>query len=202
MKTRFFIIWIVLHCFSSFGQTCTYKNLSKSFDFKTHIQRISRKNEITDTCLVTVTITRKDNAKSIQTIHFGSSYFFRNVYKDCLQVRSYSTGVNNEAAANDSDYGSLIVADFNFDGKEDLALKDDSGGNSGPTYDYYIQNEKGKFVKDTYLSDRMDFFPSSINKKNKTLTTIVFIGGGNSKMVYQYTAQKKSWKRIEHTIIR
>lgn len=201
MKSSF-LIYCLLWCFAATSQNCLHENLSKSFDFKTHLKRINRGDKLMDTCIVTVKIIKKETKKTIQMIHFGSGWLFDDAYNKCSDVRSYITGYNKKAMVQDSDFGSIIVADFNFDGKEDFALKNDSGGNSGPTYSFYLQNQKGKFIKDIFLSEEMEFFPCIINKKNKTLTTIVFLDATqNSKMIYQYSLKKKIWKRIEHTFL-
>ena len=73
-----------------------------------------------DTCIVTVKIIKKETKKTIQMIHFGSGWLFDDAYNKCSDVRSYITGYNKKAMVQDSDFGSIIVADFNFDGKEDI----------------------------------------------------------------------------------
>ena len=202
MKTSFLTFLFLLLTFGAVSQNCLHQNLSKSFDFKTHLKRIHREGELIDTCVISVKIIEKKTKKIIQTIHFGSAFLFDDAYKKCSDVRSYITGYNENAMAFDSDFGSIIVADFNFDGKEDFALKNDSGGNSGPTYSFFLQNQNGKFIKDIFLSEQMEFFPSILNKKNKTLTTFVFVSySRNSKMVYKYNSKKKIWKRIEHSFL-
>ena len=202
MKTSFHIFYLALLSLGAVSQNCLHENLSRSFNFKTHLKRIPREGELLDTCIVTVTIIKKDTKKTLQTIHFGSSWLFHDAYKKNSDVRFYSTGYNKNKMVLDSDYGTIVVADFNFDGKEDFALKNDSGGNSGPTYIFYIQSPIGKFTKDVFLSDQMEFFPSTLNKKAKTLTTIVFLDATqDSKMVYQYYPKYKTWKRIKHTML-
>ena len=39
--------------------------------------------------------------------------------------------------------------------------------------DFFIQTKTGKFIKDTYLSDTISFFPFEMNKANRTLKTLV-----------------------------
>ena len=45
--------------------------------------------------------------------------------------------------------------------KEDFAIKKDSGGNGGPLYEFYLQNVRQKFVKDDFLTNTLEFFPSN-----------------------------------------
>ena len=41
--------------------------------------------------------------------------------------------------------------DLNFDGKDDIAVKFDSGGNGRPFYSFYIQNMSKKFELNAFL---------------------------------------------------
>lgn len=123
---------------------------------------------------IIVLIFNKNKKLAIQKIVIDADYLAEAVYQDCNNVRSYTTGKNKNIEAVDSDFGDLIVANLNFDGKEDLAIKRESGGAAGPFYKFYIQNEKNIFAKDIYLTEKMSSFPSDIDWKEKTLTTNIF----------------------------
>ena len=115
---------------------------------------------------------------------------------DCNLCRSYQTGKNETVEEQDNDYGDIIVADFNFDKKEDLALKSDSGGNGGPAYKFYLQDSNGKFYLDNFLTDTMTYFPTHINKNNKTLTTLVHANAMElCKSIYKQDKATDKWKR-------
>lgn len=196
----YILILLTLLPFLSDAQSCDYHNLSDKYDFATILKRFPN-NEI-DSCQITLQIFKKGKSKSIQTIRFGSGWIFDSDFKNCNAVRSYQTHINENKEAQDNDFGHLIVADFNFDGLDDFAIKKDSGGNGGPTYRFYIQNGKENFVLDKYLSDTVDFFPANISVKNKTLTTLVHANAmERSKMVYKFNSTTKKWKRISHTFV-
>jgi len=119
-------------------------------------------------------------------------------FDDCKNVKSYSTKVNSElpiGGGNDS--GNFIVADFNFDGLEDFAIKRDPGGNGGPLYAYFLQAEDKKFYKSSYLSNLVEFFPIEINTIKKTITTLVHANAyQKNKRTFKYNPETKKWKLI------
>jgi len=160
----------------SYGQTCSHNDLSTKFDFRTTFRRLKSITTGYDSCIISINIVDKLTKKHTQTITLIPSAD-GDIFSDgdgCNSVRSYTTGKNVNAQSTDGDYGVFIIADFNFDSKEDIAVKNDVGGNSGPTYTYYIQNKNGQFLIDSYLTDNMEFFPTFFNKKKRTLTTVVF----------------------------
>jgi hypothetical protein len=138
--------------------------------------------------------------KQVQKILANGTYLFSNVLKNCDFVRSYATGFNKGNEVVDNDFGDLIIADLNFDGKDDFALKKDSGGNGGPVYNFYVQNN-GKFILDKFLTEQMEFFPTRINKNNKTLTTFVHANAYQlGEHTYRFAANK--WKETKHKLIK
>ena len=132
------LILMILTGFSrwAFCQTCIHTDLSNQFDIDTSIRRI-----IGDSCLVSIEISDKDSHKTATTIQYRTLFLNDTVFRNCKSVRSYQTHKNDTLEAVDNDYGNFIVADFNFDGLDDLAIIRDSGGNSGSLYNFYIQRE-------------------------------------------------------------
>ena len=172
MKNLLIIFIILINALRATGQDCSQNSLSNFFNFNTKLTRIHTDN-LFDSCIVELKVYNKSNNKLIQTIEFSSTYFFEKVFNDCNNVRSYITEKNQHIDVEDNDFGDLIVADFNFDKKDDFALKKDSGGNGGPVYIFYIQNDNGEFEVDSFLSENMNFFPSKIDANKRTLTTLV-----------------------------
>ena len=183
----------IFFSFNLLGQECIHKNLSANFDFKINLKRIKTSEEFGDSCLVTFTISSKDQ-KVNQQLTFGTPYLYEDVFKNCENVRSYKTGVNKNNDVADNDYGDLIIEDFNFDSLDDFAIKNNSGGNGGPTYSFYVQNKNGQFELDNFLTNNMEFYPSIINKKKATLTTFVHASAYEMcKKIYLYDLDKKIW---------
>ena len=144
------------------GQTCIITGLSNTFDFNTNIRRIKNVNE-PDSCIVTVFVQNKISKQKVQTVCFGTEYpLGDSSFVSCSNVRSYTTGINKNAEVVDNDFGDLIVADFNFDNKEDFAIKREEGGNGGPLYNYYIQISPITFKLDKFLCETMIFFPINL----------------------------------------
>ncbi len=183
------------------GQNCIHTKLSKKFDFKTEIQRIKIVGGYNDSCIITITIIDKFKKTEVQKITYSSTHLFKEVFLDCGFERSYITYQNIKSKDVDNDFGDLIVADFNFDDKEDFAIKGDAGGNGGPAYNFYIQ-KNGKFILDSFLTEQMMFFPTNINKHNKTLTTLVHANVyERGETTYKLDSEMNKWKKVRHRFV-
>lgn len=184
----------------SLGQICNHQDISKTFDFKIEIKRINRNPQM-DSCVIKVAIFDKSLSKLIQEFQYSSEFFY-DAFNECGNVRSYTTNVNRDSEAVDNDYGDVIVADFNFDNKDDFAIKNNSGGNGGPEYRFYIQDTNGEFIFDKFLSKKMIFFPIQINKTNHSLTTLVHANAMKStETKYKLNISTKKWKMIKSKLI-
>lgn len=180
------------------GQKCTHRNLSETYNFAVELERVKD----SDSCKITLLIIDKKTSKEIQKIFINSDFIFEKDFKDCRKIRSYSTHINDKTIDEDNDFGDLIIADINFDGKEDFAIKKESGGNGGSLYEFYLQNIGNKFIKDEFLTNTLEFFPSKIDNSKKTLTTIVHANAyQRCKMIYKYNSKLKKWKRISKSFV-
>ncbi len=177
------------------GQTCAHTDLSKSLLFKTQPTRLKRKDGF-DSCRVHITVVNKLRRQTVFTTTLASGFLFPEAYAQCSAARSYTTGIGQDADIKDYDYGDLVVADFNFDGKEDFAAKNDSGGNRGPTYNYYIQNSAGSFVLNKFLTERMGHFPDRIEKPSRTLILESYNGQWHFKTSYRLNTKTGQWREI------
>lgn len=189
---------LFLLSFGCFAQKCVHKNLSKDFDFVT--ERSGSLSSVGDSTTVMVTVIKKEDGEQ-QPITLISGWLYDESFVACNAVRSYTTGINKDMDTMDNDFGDLVVADFNFDGLEDLAIKRAEGGNAGPVYNFYIQSKDGDFELNRFLTDHMMFFPFVIDPKKKRLTTLVH---GNayqmSEKIFELKG-KKSWKEISHRLV-
>ena len=174
MNRQRFILLLFLICLIDFNlksQTCIHTDLSKKFDIKTTIQRFKIK-DFPDSCIISAFITSKSNSE-IQRIIITSNYLLGDSsFILCDNVRSYITNKNINVEVADNDFGDLIVADFNFDGYDDFAIKREEGGNGGPLYNFYIQIDNS-FHLDEFFSNTIIFFPTEFDKNKKTLITLV-----------------------------
>ncbi|MFL5764425.1 MAG: XAC2610-related protein [Bacteroidia bacterium] len=170
--------------------TCRHTDLSDEFDIEISATRYQTR-ELGDSTFVTVTAGDKEgNKKAI--FGYYSTFFLDTVFEDCNFVRSYSTGKNKDAEVVDNDFGDVVIADLNFDGRDDLALKRELGGNGGPLYYFYIQDKKGDFAEDEYLSDSVVFFPNEINEKKKMITTLVHASAYSVRET-KYSYRNNKW---------
>lgn len=183
------------------SQTCLHKNLSKEFNFEIKVRKIKIPNEMIDSNSVNVVVYNKiSNSK--QEFNFGSNFLFEKTFINCKTVRSYSTGINRDAEILDNEFGDLVIADFNFDNRDDFAIKNDSGGNGGPTYNFYIQDKNNKFTLDKFLTREMEFFPTKIFQKSKKLITYVHASAYQlSKNTFEYNVKTKKWKLKDFRLV-
>jgi len=196
------IITTLLFFFQVYAQKCVHSNLSKEYDFKTSLIRETKNNELSNECEVVINIINK-TTKTGQIIKFHSDWMLNGDYKDCKTVRSYTTKFNHKAVAQDNDFGDLIIADFNFDEKDDIAIKAESGGNGGPLYKFYLQENNKNFVEDKYLSNIVTFFPVDINAKSKTLKTKVYANAyEQQETIYKANKINGNWKIISQRLIK
>jgi hypothetical protein len=182
------------------AQLCTHTGLSSAFTFSTTAERIKIDTVYRDSCTIRISIANKKSGKVVQVVQYSSTFLYEDVFKKCEQVRSYSTGFNSKAEALDNNYGDLVVADFNFDGKEDFAVIRESGVSQGPLYSFYIQSASNVFNYDKYLSETVVYFPE-INRKKRTLTIYTLAGSiGVSERIYKLDKLNK-WKLVSKKLI-
>lgn len=172
-------------------------DLSYVFDYKLKFQRMYNKDKtMGDSSVIRVSIIDKETKKELDEIFLSSMFYFEDVFENPEKYRSLITGKNQHFKIQDGDFGDLIIGDFNFDSKEDIAIINDSGGNAGPTYTYFLQTENKGFVADKFLTDSVVFFPVKMDIKSKSLITEVPSGAcGFTKSTFLYNTQAKSWKR-------
>jgi hypothetical protein len=182
------------------AQNCAQKNLSHNFDFTYKTVRL-KKDAAMDSTTVFLTITDKKTNKAVQTIRYSSQFLFSSDFSDCKNMRSFITGQNLKKEPED-DFGDLLIADLNFDGRDDIALKYDSWGNSGPLYYYYIQDSSGKFMKNDFLSEEMGLFPSKIDIKNKLLITYGHAGVEQvGEHIFALNTRSNKWYQKSYRLV-
>lgn len=177
-----------------------YTDLSNQFNFQSRIQTYAL--EYDDSTVVDFYIFDKKTGETVQEIGIQSYFlYYSRIYRSD-NVLSYITGKNKDLQIVDNDYGDIIIADFNFDGLEDLALISDQGGNGGPMYNYYLQSNSRQFKLDAFLTDSMSFFPETFNKNRKSLTTVVHASAvSECSTTFTYNQKLHSWKKTHREII-
>lgn len=193
MKEKIFVL-IALCCFTfSNAQNCVAKDLSDVFDF--NIRLLSKDKNNLGSAKIIIEIFDKRKALKTQTINLESESILKSEsFKNCNNCKSY--GSDKYLVSDENDFGDFIVADFNFDGKQDIAVKREEGGNGGPVYNFYIQSENQQFLLDDYLSNEMSYFPNYIDRKKKTLRVSVRVDTlTNQNITYSY--KDKTWSIIE-----
>jgi hypothetical protein len=185
---------------STFGQSCIHDDLSRTLRIKTWVQRKPGDSIIAYNCPVKVTIFDKASKKSLQEISFTAASLYDRSFSKCNWVRSYSTGKNRNAEIWDTDFGDIVVADFNFDTREDIAIKS-YDEMSGTYYRFYLQEKDGLFKPDSFLTDSMSLVPTYFNKTKRTLTTYQRAGARDAEMIYRLDVRTNKWRMIRHRFI-
>jgi hypothetical protein len=155
---------------------CEHKDLSNEFDIKVYFERHTDTEKIGDSCFINILVIDKSSKTILDSMKIYSDYLFEGVFKDCNNILSYTTKVNIDKEIADNYFGDIVICDLNFDSKDDIAIICNSGGNGGPSYNYYLQGLNKTFYIDKYLTDTMNYFPTKINSKNRTLITYVHAG--------------------------
>ena len=137
-----------------------------------------------------------------QTIQSEPLCLFGERFKGSNFALSFSTGKNTSCFGVDGGGCDFIVGDFNFDNQDDFALKKFHGGASAqPRYDYYIQDGNGQFVRDTFLSDEIEFF-AEINKDKKTLKISAYENVyQRTETIYKIDPATKEWRVIKSGLV-
>ncbi len=179
------------------AQTCMHSGLSKKFDFKVTRAMVNPADTpyMFAEWNIIVEVYLKGNHRLFQKLQFSTNELSPNDFTDCSQERSLSTGKNENAEVGDNDYGDIAVADFNFDGKEDFAIKNTVVGNIGAGYRFYIQTSQG-FTEDKFLTDKATFFPFLLNVKRRLFITIVSPTPGTTIRKYKYNPATKRWRQV------
>ncbi len=152
-------------------ERCFFDNLSNQFNFKINSN---------DKKMYEVIIYNKSKNEIVQSIN--SEY----TLGDC-GVRSYVTGFQKDNEIIDGDYGDLIVDDFNFDGLDDIAIKNDFG-NSGAFYNFYMQSKGNEFILDKFLTDEVSHYPL-FDKKKKAIILANMVGASHiNERYFKYSS--------------
>jgi len=145
------------------SETFLFKNASKNFDVKIEIEKCEK--EVCHSA-ARVYLLRKNQTRVFQSIQMPEMYLHIGADKKATQNLTELYGEN---------HGGVHFEDFNFDGAEDLALRNGSNGVYGAdSHDVLLFSKAtGKFVKNAVLtelaSENDGLF--TIDKKQKTLET-------------------------------
>ena len=130
----------------------------------------------------------------MQIIRKNIGWLYNDEFKTCQNVCSYSTSINISKTVVDNYFGDFIVADLNFDGKDDFAFIYDSGGTGGPVYYFYLQKADGKFERNLFLCEKMGYFPHEINAEKKYLKTLSHATADSvSERIYAMNPASQRW---------
>ena len=196
IKYILFALFISLTQFS-FAQDCNYAGLSTEYIFRVKATTPSKGYDKD----IHVDILRKSDKSLVQKVVVKDASIFDHCFKDCNAVKSFSTDLNKNkdfyrrGVTTPAYSGDFIVADFDFDGREDFAVIS-SQGSCCTNYKFFRQNEHKLFVEDEYLDQELTSLPDiDIVKKNISLTDDYIQNKVHhiNKTMYTYDGEKKKW---------
>lgn len=178
---------------------CDHSDLSYEYDYTVFLKR--NVNQEIDKIIVQIRnkSTKEILEKNISLIDVDGirNSYLGSTFTNCNLVRSFITGHNIDKKPDDLDEGDFIVGDFNFDNKEDFAIKTNSGNNSGPSYGFYIKNSFD-YELDSFLTNEVRFLPNEVDNVNKTIKTNIIVGCcGTRESIYKYISKGKKWVNIK-----
>ncbi|MGV0845667.1 XAC2610-related protein [Empedobacter falsenii] len=147
---------------------CDYTNLSNQFNVKFVINKDP--NKTIEGIDYVVQVLDKNN-KVLKTVTTQPKISSEKLdqYKICDQVKSLSTKYNLDKQFNIESFdGNVIIGDYNFDGKDDIAIYNYKN-DTKVFYNYFLQDVNGEFVKDKFLSEDTDYFAKKYDVTNKMI---------------------------------
>ena len=180
---------------------CEQTHLSNQFDIAINLKRYSN-TELHDSCDLKILIKNKRTKAHVDSIFLTSLFYFGDTFEKCDSTTSFTTNFNANRQVVDNYFGDIVVADLNFDNRDDIAIINDYGGNGGPLYSYFIQSNDERFTLDSFLTDSVTYFPSVIDKSKHRLITYVHAGACcTGEHIYQFDKSTKKWRQTKHKIL-
>jgi len=182
--------------------SCNQTQLSNQFDVVVTFRSYKDIALDHDSSLLRMLIKDKKTKILLDTISITLHQIYDEMYTSCDSMTSFTTGFHATREAMDNWVGDIVIADLNFDNRDDIAAVRDAGGNGGPFYNYYIQSPDKKFVFDSFLTDSVSYFPSTIDKPQKYLITLVQAGACCvGRHVYHLDIKTGTWSETSHKIL-
>lgn len=180
---------------------CDHNELSRQFDITIDFKRYTDTIEKQDSCFLTLYIKDKKSKSVIDSVNIISLSYYSFMFSRCDNVTSYTTKFKADREIADNYFGDIVVADLNFDEKDDIAVINDGGGNSGPLYGFYTQTSNKRFVMDRFLTDSVAYFPDRIQKSKRRLITLGHAGACCAgEHIYQLDKTTNQWKHIRYKV--
>lgn len=182
---------------------CDLDFLSHQFDLSYHVDFFQSIEYNTFSCSISIFIMDKKSGKTRDSISLNGDYMGRTILENCDDVSSFSTAYKSKYANPiDNFYGDIVIADFNFDNRDDIAVVSSSGGNTGPQYNFYMQTKNGKFELDQFLSSSVARIPRVIDVKNKKLITNVHANAyQETETEYQLNSKTNQWSMVRQELV-
>lgn len=146
---------------------CDHNELSRQFDITVDFKRYTDTIEKQDSSFLTLYIKDKNSKSVIDSVNIISLSYYSFMFTSCDSVTSYSTKFKADREIADNYFGDIVVADLNFDEKDDIAVINDGGGNSGPLYGFYTQTSNKRFVIDRFLTNFLSHISPTEFKNQK-----------------------------------
>jgi hypothetical protein len=176
-----------------------YRDLSNRYVYSIEsVSDVDEDGERGNITSIKISIIKKPEGRLIQeiTVPFDG-VSGKEQFLNPNRSRSSVTGARMRDPVEDYDHGDFVVHDFNFDGKEDFALKIDMGGNMGPLYRFYVAGEGNLLREDDFLNGEFGLMPE-VDMQRKVLRASHYNHdtGRVSTVSYRYDPVKKRWSKV------
>lgn len=174
-------------------QKYLFTDLSNKYNYIVEYFMNNSKDNQKYGCAILI-INKNTNAKT-DSIFLELSSDVKNL---SLETRSYITGKDTSKKVEDNFFGKLVIVDINFDNNEDIAILSHIGSNTGGIYTFYTQGDNEKFKVDTFLSNKVGFFPYKINRIKKQILT--YINPNTNQKIestYQLNTTRGEWEMLK-----
>lgn len=182
---------------------CDLDFLSHQFDISYQVDFNKSIEYNLNSYSISIIVKDKQNGKTLDSIYLLGEYLWRTILENCNDVSSFSTSYQSiYSNSTDNFYGDIVVGDFNFDNRDDIAVVSYSGGNGGPLYYFYMQTENKKFKFDQFLSNTVSYIPRAIDVKNKRLITYEHANAyQETETEYQLNSKTNQWSIVRQELV-
>ncbi len=189
---------------------CIHAGLSGQFDIELRVEHyvnpdVQEDYGFRDSLGVVLSVNEKESGRRLDLIEMSPAPFGKWAWREVEHrgdATSYSTGFNVGRDLVDNYMGTVVVADLNFDGRDDIAAVEDSGVSSGPYYAFFMQDADGRFVRDDFLGEEMSYFPSLVDPSRRRLTTLSPANAYEvCRTVFELSRDTGEWRMVVREIV-
>ena len=182
---------------SEFVKKFECSSIATDFDLAIKFSRFIPVSHSYDSCILSILILEKDSRKLKDSLKIYSDFYGENRFLNCNGITKYTEERNLNVIRRTYVEDDILVSDFNFDGREDLAIVSTDGSNWATCYKFYLQNENGKMYLDHYLTDSLVRFPDFIDFERESMVTYYRYGSQVWMTTFSIDKANGLWTKVK-----